>query len=110
MNDEMEDSVREYFEFLFDKLNELVIEDISYSDYVQMNDWLGEIENHVRRIGKKQDPMKPEKCQFEPLIKHGWDYQCPVCAKAVGMNEFSLDCTDEWPFCPSCGQKLDWED
>ena len=46
----MSDSVREYFEFLFDKLNELVIEDISYSDYDQMTDWLGEIRNHVKRI------------------------------------------------------------
>lgn len=43
----MNDSVSEYFEFLFDKLDELVIEDISYSDYDQMTDWLGEIRNYM---------------------------------------------------------------
>ena len=49
----MEDSVREYFEFLFDKLNELVIEDISYSDYDQMIDWLDEIRKQVKQLEKK---------------------------------------------------------
>ena len=92
MKDEMEDSVREYFEFLFDKLNELVIEDISYSDYDQMTDWLGEIKNHVRRIGKKQNPMKV----------HG-DDSC-VCGHDLGLDRPAPN------YCPNCGQKIYWED
>ena len=69
VKDEMEDSVREYFELLFDKLNKLVIEDISYSDYDQMTDRLGEIKNHVKRIEKKQKPMKvhgDDSCPRQP--------------------------------------------
>ena len=91
MNDEMDDSVREYFEFLFDKLNELVIEDISYSDYDQMTDWLGEIKNHVRRIEKKQYPMNPvnDHCKCGEDVRN-W----------TGDEPFN--------YCPNCGQKIDW--
>ena len=98
MKDEMEDSVREYFEFLFDKLDELVIEDISYSDYDQMNEWLGEIKNYVRRIGKKQNPMKP-------TYDHRYaEMSCSVCGSLVGSWEEQPD------YCPECGQAIDWED
>ena len=99
MNDEMEDSVREYFEFLFDKLDELVSEDISYSDYVQMNDWLGEIKNHVRWIGKKQYPMKPT-ARFYP--DGSIESTCPNCQEAVEEELFI--------YCPNCGQAIDWRE
>ena len=61
----MNDSVREYLEFLFDKLNELVIEDISYSDYDQMTDWLGEIRNHVKRLELLERKSEPTKRDWE---------------------------------------------
>lgn len=59
---------------------------------------------------EKQVPKKSIKCQYEPLIKHGWEYECPSCSKAVGINSFSFDYTDEDPFCPSCGQAIDWSE
>lgn len=98
MNDEIGDSVREYFEFLFDKLNELVIEDISYSDYDQMTDWVGEIRNHVRRIEKKQAQTKPihkEKNLYCPNCDHWllWDDAIP---------------NEEDSHCGVCGQRIDW--
>lgn len=67
-------SVEEYIDFLFDKLNELVIEDISYSDYDQMTDWLGEIRRQVKRLeSAKQEYI----AEIEKLEQHieGLEYQ-----------------------------------
>ena len=100
MKDEMEDSVREYFEFLFDKLDELVIEDISYGDYDQMNEWLGEIKNYVRRIGKKQNPMKP--------MRKGKDLYCPNCEQWLLWDDVIPNDVDN--YCGICGQAIDWEE
>ena len=47
------ESVEKYIDFMWDKLNELVIEDISYSDYDQMIDWLDEIRKQVKQLEKK---------------------------------------------------------
>ena len=90
------ESVKEYIYFMFNKLNELAIEDISYSDYDQMTDWLGEIRNHVKRIEKKQEPMKP-------TYDHRYaEMGCSVCGSMIGGWE-------ERPnYCPSCGQAIDW--
>lgn len=59
---------------------------------------------------EKQIPKKPKKLSYEPLIRHGWEYECPQCGKAIGINSVGFDFTDEYPFCPSCGQKIDWSD
>lgn len=56
----------------------------------------------------KQIPEKPNKCRYEPLIRSGWEYECPSCEKAVGINKFAFDYTDEDTYCPSCGQAIDW--
>lgn len=91
-------SVEEYIDFLLDKLNELVIEDISYSDYDQMTDWLAEIRKQVKMLEKKQERMKPD---AEISDIGGIQHTCPVCWGFVGyMHEH----------CENCGQKLDWED
>ena len=96
MNDEIGDSVREYFEFLFDKLDKL--EDIPYYDYDQMTDCVDEIRNHVRRLEKKQAPTKPihkEKNLYCPNCDHWllWDDAIP----------------NEWDnYCGICGQAIDW--
>ena len=90
-------SVKEYIDFLFDKLNELVIEDISYSDYDQMTDWLGEIRKQVEGLEKKQDPMKLE-------INGEFDLLCAWCGSVLDFKGYDGD------YCPYCGQKLNWED
>ena len=59
---------------------------------------------------ENQIAKKPKKLSYEPLIKHGWKYECPECGKAIGLNSVGFDFTDEDPFCPSCGQKIDWEE
>jgi DNA-directed RNA polymerase subunit RPC12/RpoP len=63
----------------------------------------------IKAFIDKQIPEKPNKCTYEPLIQHGWEYECPSCGKAIGFNRFAFDYTDEDPYCPSCGQKIDWE-
>ncbi len=83
---------------MFNKLNQLVIEDISYSDYDQMTDWLGEIRKQVKRLEKKQEPMKP-------VYDHRYaELGCAMCGNQVSGREESPD------YCQQCGQKLDWED
>ena len=63
----------------------------------------------IQALGK-QVPKKPKKLSYEPLIKHGWKYECPECTKAIGLNSVGFDYTDEDPFCPSCGQRIGWEE
>lgn len=57
---------------------------------------------------EKQIPKEPKVLAYKPLIEAGWEYECPSCGKAVGMNKNASDFTDEDDFCCSCGQKLDW--
>ena len=59
---------------------------------------------------EKEVPKKPKKLSYEPLIRHGWEYECPECSKAIGINSVGFDFTDEDPFCPSCGQKINWKE
>ena len=99
------ESVKEYIDFMFNKLNELAIEDISYSDYDQMTDWLGEIRKQVKRLEKKQEPMRPKlimKTMSMCLTKEecGPAYTCDCGAYVGYLHEY----------CNDCGQKLDWED
>ena len=95
------ESVKEYIDFMFKKLNELSIEDISYSDYDQMTDWLGEIRKQVKRLEKKQVPMKPVKEIFG-------NYDCPVCNAYVEFSGNQSYYKHE--YCSSCGQAIDWEE
>lgn len=57
---------------------------------------------------EKQIPKKPKKLEYEPLIKAGWEFECPKCGSAVGENRYDIDLTQEDDYCPTCGQKLDW--
>ena len=52
---------------------------------------------------------KPVKLTYLGLIQGGWTYECPTCGNAVGENKFAKEYTQEDKYCPSCGQKLDWE-
>ena len=57
---------------------------------------------------RKRAPMKVKEMKYEPLLKAGWHYECPSCGSAVGENDNAIEVTQEDDFCPSCGQKLDW--
>jgi DNA-directed RNA polymerase subunit RPC12/RpoP len=57
---------------------------------------------------EKQVPRKPNKTSYKPLKNIGWEYECPTCKSAVGINNNDIDYTQEDNYCPSCGQKLDW--
>ena len=57
---------------------------------------------------EKLNQRKPIKLSYEPLIQAGWYWGCPSCGNAVGINQYGRECTQEDPFCPSCGQKIDW--
>lgn len=59
---------------------------------------------------EKQIPKKPKKLEYEPLIKAGWEFECPKCESAVGENRYDIDLTQEDDYCPTCGQKLDWSE
>ena len=93
------ESVKEYIDFMFNKLNELSIEDISYSDYDQMTDWLAEIKRQVKKLEKKQEPMKPE--------ADGEFGLCKRCGYVFNSELISEYCVK---YCPNCGQAIDWED
>lgn len=59
---------------------------------------------------EKQIGKKPNKQTYKLLIEDGWDYECPCCRMAIGVNNFVANYTDEDKFCPSCGQRIDWSD
>jgi predicted RNA-binding Zn-ribbon protein involved in translation (DUF1610 family) len=63
-----------------------------------------------RILSEKETPKKPKKLTYEPLINHGWKWECPNCGLAVGGNKNATDYTDQDKFCPSCGQALKWSD
>ena len=78
--------------------------------FTKITDNMAMIEiDEIVPIINKQIPEKPNKCRYEPLIRSGWEYECPSCEKAVGFNRFAFDYTDEDPYCPSCGQAIKWE-
>lgn len=59
---------------------------------------------------EKQMPKEPQKLKNELLIKEGWEYACPSCKCAVGVNKKDpLDLTQHEPYCQECGQKLLWD-
>ena len=96
----MEASVLEYIDFLYEKLWKLAVEEIQYSDYDQMTDWLGEIKRQVKKLEKKQDPMKP--------IRTEKSLYCPNCVHWLSWGDAI---PNEWDnYCGICGQKIDWED
>ena len=94
----MEGSVLEYIDFLYVKLGKLAFEEIQYSDYDQMTDWLSEIKRQVKKLEKKQEPMKP-------TYDHRYaEMSCSVCGSLVGSWEEQPD------YCPECGQAIDWRE
>lgn len=65
--------------------------------------------NIIEELLEKNTPKKPILLTHSPLIQSGWKYGCPSCKLAVGVNSYSFDYTDEDEYCPSCGQKLNWD-
>ena len=66
----------------------------------------------IKKALEKQIPKKPQKMTSTILIGAGWKYKCPNCELGIGENEHDLDLafTQNESYCPSCGQKLDWEE
>ena len=100
-------SVLEYIDFLHATLGRLSIEEIDYSDYCQMTDYLDEIEKRVKQLEKKQMPMKPVIEQGAPSYYGGtsicrYYYSCPKCGGEVGRGD------DKANYCHDCGQAIDW--
>ncbi len=58
------ESVQEYIDLIYGELGELRAREMTYRDYDQMTDWLGEISKQVKRLEKKQEPMKT-------ILSHG---------------------------------------
>ena len=91
-------SVLEYIDFLHAILGRLSIEEIDYSDYCQMTDYLDEIEKRVKQLEKKQEPMKPT-----------YDHRYAEMGCSVWGNMVSG--WEELPnYCPNCGQSIDWRE
>ena len=61
------------------------------------------------KVLEKNTPKNPILLTYLPLIENGWKYGCPSCKLAVGGNSYCFDYTDEDEYCPSCGQKLNWD-
>lgn len=67
---------------------------------------------HMDRILEaleKQIPKKPNKMTYKLLVDDGWEYACPTCGRAVGINRNNTDYTQESDYCSECGQKLNWD-
>ena len=56
----------------------------------------------------KQIAKNPIKLEYKLLLDAGWEYGCPTCNCAVGVNRFARECTQEDEWCPSCGQRIGW--
>ena len=93
MKQDFADGVMEYIDLIYEKLNELSIEDICYSDYDQITDWLGEIRKIVK-LWKFPDCESAVKTSMglcngycrsdnddEPID------QCKTCKKYVNYDE-----------------------
>ena len=94
----MEASVLEYIDFLYEKLWKLAVEEIQYSDYDQMTDWLGEIKRQVKKLEKKQESTKP--------MRKGKNLYCPNCEQWRLWDDAIPNESDN--YCGICGQKIDW--
>lgn len=58
---------------------------------------------------EKQIAKKPKKQTWKLLLDDGWEYECPSCGAAIGVNKKdTLDLTQHETYCPECGHKLDW--
>jgi len=73
-------------------------------------DKFNEIIKPLKELVDRATPKKPNKMTYKMLVADGWEYQCPICECAIGLNVKSQRFTDEYPYCDSCGQALDWED
>ena len=59
---------------------------------------------------EKKIAKKPQKQTYKLLIEEGWEYACPNCKAAIGVNKKdTMGLTQHEIYCPECGQKLDWE-
>ena len=93
-------SVIEYIDFIYEKLNEFMIEQISYSDYMKITDWLDEIREQVEQFEKKQAPMKP--------MRKEKNLYCSNCNRWLLWDDAIPN--DDDNYCPNCGQKIDWSE
>ena len=59
---------------------------------------------------EKQIPKKPRKQVIDLYLSKATEVLCPVCNKSV-CTWITLDShSKKKPFCPNCGQALDWGD
>ena len=59
---------------------------------------------------EKEIPLKPIDVERNGLLQRsGWKYRCPKCKCGVGVNNRAIEYTQEDEYCPSCGQRLDWD-
>ena len=62
----------------------------------------------IQELVDKATPKKPIKLTYKLSLDDGWNYECPRCECAVGINTKAIDYTQEEGFCQTCGQALDW--
>jgi len=68
-----------------------------------MNKELKQSLDELEELKKRDTPLK---------VNQSWEeednrvFDCPHC----GDTWFYLNDSDEWKFCPNCGQRLDWSD
>lgn len=62
-----------------------------------------------KALKEKGAAKKVKKQENNILIAEGWEYGCPSCGCGIGANRKYSGFTQEDEYCPTCGQKLDWE-
>ena len=85
------------YEEVIDNLKYLINEDCTYTQH----DFVEEIKISIEAL-KKQIPKKPTRTRG----KYGHT-ECACCGWIV--ESFCGD-LEQYPFCPNCGQAIDWSD
>lgn len=65
--------------------------------------------NYIRHAVITKIPRKPIFITYPPLIKLGWEYECPYCGKACGTNRLRPELVCHENYCSNCSQLLNWD-
>ena len=86
----METSVLEYIDLLYEKLGKLAFEEIQYSDYDQMTDWLAEINKQVKKLEKRRSQMGNRVVKFRGKRIDTEDWVTGFYAKSVNDRAYII--------------------
>lgn len=64
--------------------------------------------NYIRHAVVTKIPREPISITYPPLIRLGWEYECPHCGNVCGTNRLHPDLSCRENYCSNCSQLLQW--